>query len=139
MIEKKVASIILENNKGELLLYLRDNKPHIPFPGHWDLFGGHIEEGETPEKALMRELKEELDLDLKKFTFFKIYECFKGDAWLNIKYIYSGKINTPAQKLTLKEGALVQYFTEPAILNLKCANIVKSIIIDYLKNKTSKK
>ena len=54
---KKIAAIILENNKGELLLYLRDGKPGIPFPFHWDLFRGHVEEGETPEDALIRELK----------------------------------------------------------------------------------
>ena len=57
---KKIASLILENKKGELLFYLRDNKPNIPFPHHWDLFGGYIEEGETPEQALIREVKEEL-------------------------------------------------------------------------------
>jgi len=62
---KKIAAIILENDQGELLLYLRDNKPGIPFPLHWDLIGGHVEEGETPEEALVREVKEELDFDLK--------------------------------------------------------------------------
>ena len=54
---KEIASIILENDKGEFLLYLRDNKPDIPFPGYWDLIGGHVEEGETPEEALIREVK----------------------------------------------------------------------------------
>jgi len=33
------------------LIYLRDNKPGIPFPRHWDLFRGHVEEGETPEEV----------------------------------------------------------------------------------------
>ena len=66
---KEIAAIILENDKGEFLLYLRDNKPGIPFPDHWDLIGGHVEEGETPEEALVREVKEELDIDLKEYTF----------------------------------------------------------------------
>lgn len=61
---KKIAAIIFENDKGEILLYLRDNKPEIPFPDYWDLIGGHVEEGETPEDALVREVKEELDIDL---------------------------------------------------------------------------
>jgi 8-oxo-dGTP diphosphatase len=34
-----------------LIIYLRDDKPDIPFPNHWDLIGGHVEEGETPEQA----------------------------------------------------------------------------------------
>ena len=59
---ERIAAIIFENDKHELLFYLRDNKPGIPFPGHWDLIGGHVEEDETPEEALVREVKEELDL-----------------------------------------------------------------------------
>ena len=72
---KKIAAIILENDKGDILLYLRDNKPGIPFPNYWDLIGGHVEEGETPDQALVREVKEELNIDLKEYTFYKKYEC----------------------------------------------------------------
>ena len=102
---KEIAAIILENDKGEFLLYLRDNKPDIPFPGYWDLIGGHVEEGETPEQALVREVKEELDIDLKEYTFYKKYVCLTGDAYENTKYIYSGRINLPIEKLlSLKES-----------------------------------
>jgi 8-oxo-dGTP diphosphatase len=67
---EKIAAIILENDNGELLLYLRDEKPGIPFPHHWDLIGGHVEEGETTEQALFREVKEELNYDLVDYKFF---------------------------------------------------------------------
>ena len=77
---KKIAAIILENDKSGFLLALRDNKPGIPFPDHWDLIGGHVEEGETPEEALVREVKEELNIDLKEYAFFRMYECLTGDA-----------------------------------------------------------
>ena len=40
---KEIAAIILENDKRDFLLYLRDNKPDIPFPDYWDLIGGHVE------------------------------------------------------------------------------------------------
>jgi len=46
----------------------------IPFPDHWDLIGGHVEEGETPEEGLIREVKEELDIYLQDYTFYKKYE-----------------------------------------------------------------
>jgi 8-oxo-dGTP diphosphatase len=131
---KEIAAIILENKKGEFLLYLRDNKPGIPFPDHWDLIGGHVEEGETPEEALVREFKEELDLDLKEYTFYKKYECLTGDAYENIKYIYSGKINLPIEKVTLLEGVRPQYFSKKEIPNVKFANILKSIVMEYISD-----
>jgi len=61
---KHIAMVLLFDRHDRLLIYLRDNKPEIPFPNHWDLFGGHVEEGEAPEEALVRELKEELGVDL---------------------------------------------------------------------------
>jgi 8-oxo-dGTP diphosphatase len=132
---KEIAAIILENDKGEFLLYLRDNKPGIPFPDHWDLIGGHVEEGETPEQALVREVKEELDIDLNEYTFYKKYECLTGDAYENIKYIYTGKINIPIEEITLLEGVRPQYFTKDEIPGVKFANILKSIVMDYIKEK----
>jgi 8-oxo-dGTP diphosphatase len=131
---KKIAAIILENEKGEFLLSLRDNKSWIPFPHHWDLIGGHVEEGETPEEALVREVKEELDIDLKEYSFYKKFECLTGDAYENIKYIYSGKINVPIEEITLLEGERAQYFSKEEIQGLKFANIIQSIILDYLSH-----
>jgi 8-oxo-dGTP diphosphatase len=129
---KQIAAIIFENEKKEILLYLRDDKPGIPFPMHWDLIGGHVEEGETPEEALVREVKEELDIDLKEFRFFRKYECLEGDAYPNIKFIYTGKINIPIENITLLEGDHPQYFAYTEIPEVKFANILKSIVLDYI-------
>jgi 8-oxo-dGTP diphosphatase len=129
---KKIAAIILENDKREFLLALRDNKPGIPFPDHWDLIGGHVEEGETPEEALIREVKEELNIDIKEYSFFRMYECLTGDAYENIKYIYTGKINIPIEEVTLLEGERPQYFSREEIPDVKFANIIKSIVMDYI-------
>jgi 8-oxo-dGTP diphosphatase len=138
LIMKQIAAIILENDKGEILLYLRDNKPDIPFPNYWDLIGGHVEEGETPEEALVREVKEELDIDLTDYTFYKKYECLTGDAYENIKYIYSGKINLPIEEVTLLEGVRPQYFSKSEIPNVRFANILKSIVMDYISDSSLK-
>lgn len=130
---KQIAAIIFENDEGEMLLYLRDNKPGIPFPLHWDLFGGHVEEGETPEEALVREVREELGYELKEYSFFRKYECAEGDAYPNVKYIYTGKINVPAGEITLYEGDHARYFKPEEIERLKFANIIKEIVTDYLR------
>ena len=129
---KKIAAIIFENDKGEILLYMRDNKPGIPFPNHWDLFGGHIEEGETPEEALVREVKEEMNYDLKDFKFFRKYECLEGDAYPNTKYIYYGRFNEPVEEITMLEGEYPRYFKREEIPDVKFANILKEIVLDFI-------
>ena len=131
---KEIAAIILENEKEQFLLALRDNKPGIPFPNHWDLIGGHVEQGETPEEALVREVKEELDIDIEEYTFYKKYVCLEGDAYPNTKYIFSGKINIPIEEITLLEGERPQYFSREELSTIKFANIIKTIMADFVKD-----
>ena len=49
---------------NRLLVLLRDDRPDIPFPAHWDFPGGGREGHETPFETLAREVKEEVGLDL---------------------------------------------------------------------------
>ncbi|MGI5470672.1 (deoxy)nucleoside triphosphate pyrophosphohydrolase [Streptomyces sp. CA-132043] len=45
-------------DRGRLLAARRSAPPELA--GRWELPGGKVEEGETPEQALVRELREEL-------------------------------------------------------------------------------
>ena len=52
-----MAGAVLARDQ-RVLLGLR--APHLrSYPGVWDILGGHLEDGETPEEALRRELMEE--------------------------------------------------------------------------------
>jgi len=61
-----VNAIIIKDQK--ILLGKRKLKDE-PFYGKWDVFGGFLQKGETPEKALLREVKEELGVGCKGYTF----------------------------------------------------------------------
>ena len=51
---------------GKLLVYLRDDFKHIPFPGMWDFPGGLREGDETAEQCVLRELEEEFAIRLEE-------------------------------------------------------------------------
>lgn len=55
-----VAAVILVDHDGRILLAQRPEGKTMA--GLWEFPGGKVEENETPEVALIRELKEELDI-----------------------------------------------------------------------------
>lgn len=64
--EKFLSSIylIIKNKKGEILLQRRQGT--TLWPGFLALPAGHIDEGEDPYEAAIREAKEELDIKITK-------------------------------------------------------------------------
>ena len=78
-----VAAIIKKDNK-----ILATQRGYGEFEGLWEFPGGKIEEGETKEEALVREIKEELNADIivEKFAldlewqypnFYLYMSCFE--------------------------------------------------------------
>ena len=77
-----VVHLHLFNSKGELYLQKRPDWKEIQ-PGKWDTaVGGHIDYGETPENALRREVREELDItDFQpQFVEKYIFESKRDDG-----------------------------------------------------------
>jgi 8-oxo-dGTP diphosphatase len=130
---KQIAMVLLFDRYNRLLVYLRDRKASIPFPDHWDFIGGHVEEGETPAQALVREVKEELGIDLKQWQFFRSYECTEGDAYPNVKHIYWAKIDKQPEELTLYEGQKLASINAEERKNLRFANTLGAILDDFIE------
>ena len=55
-----VAAIIIENDK-----VFATQRGYGEFKDGWEFPGGKIEPGETPEEAIVREIKEELDTEVE--------------------------------------------------------------------------
>ena len=129
---RQIAQVLLFDRYGRLLIYLRDNKPDIPFPDHWDFFGGHLESGKTPDQALVREVEEELGVTLRKWKFFRTYVCTEGDAYPNVKYIYWSRIDQAVDDLTLREGQMLKSIEPEERSQFQFANILGRILEDFV-------
>ena len=59
----EVVCGVIENSEGHILAGLRPMGKHLG--GLWEFPGGKVECGESPESALVRELREELAVDIE--------------------------------------------------------------------------
>ncbi len=89
---------ILESQKKEILLVKRKFEPYI---GYWDLPGGFIEYNEPCEESVQREIKEELSIKIKNFTylcsFTDIYP-YKKFNYHTLCFFYTAKLSAKQEK-----------------------------------------
>lgn len=64
-----VAAVIRKENK-----IFCTQRGYGDFKGGWEFPGGKIEDGETPQEALVREIKEELDVEINVGDLIKTIE-----------------------------------------------------------------
>ena len=100
--------IWIYNPKGEILLQLRAKDKDL-YPDMWDISAaGHVAAGEDPLTAGVREIEEEIGLNVKKedLQFFKIrkvmvvYKKIKNNEF---NYIYLLKFDGDAKRLRLQD------------------------------------
>jgi 8-oxo-dGTP diphosphatase len=124
----KGTSIIFVNDQKQILLFLRDDKPSIPYPNMWDVPGGHVEDGETPEQCIVREMKEEMDLTLEQFALLSVMEFTD-----RIEYTFWKMANLDIEGISLHEGQQLKWFTEFEAKNTKLAYGFNEIVDNFFK------
>jgi 8-oxo-dGTP diphosphatase len=99
------VSAILINSLGQVLLQQRDDNPAIRYPGHWSLFGGTVEQGESASAAAAREVLEEIDYEMRNFGLFREF------AQNNKReFAFVGELSAELNELTLSEGQGMNLF-----------------------------
>lgn len=115
-----VAAVALVDPDGRVLLAERPAGKQLA--GMWEFPGGKVDPGETPEAALIRELKEELGITVEKaclaaFTFAShAYESFHLLMPLYVCRVWEGTVQPlEGQRLAwVKVGEMDQYPMPPA-------------------------
>ncbi len=90
----KVVAAVINDKDGRVLITQRG--PNMKFFGQWEFPGGKVEEGESLQAALQREIKEELGLDIEV-----------GEELLSWKHVYDfAEIDFIAFSAIVKGGRL---------------------------------
>jgi nucleoside triphosphatase len=131
--EPTVGALIF-NIEGKLFL-MKSHKWH----GKYVIPGGHIELGETAEQALIREIKEETNLDIYGIEFL-CYQNFIFDAAFFKKKHFlflDFSCKTKTKKVVLNsEGQNHVWVTIEEAMKLEIDSYTKKTIDEYLKKKT---
>jgi len=101
-----VSAVVLIDRDGRILLATRPAGK--AFAGLWEFPGGKIEAGETPEMALIRELKEELGIDTSTSCLAPIsFASHSYDNFHLIMPLYACRVWE--NSVTAKEGQKLKW------------------------------
>jgi 8-oxo-dGTP diphosphatase len=109
-----VATALIVDAMGRLLLQHRDDKAWIANPGRWGSFGGAIEPYETPQDGFVRELREELAWQPQAFELFDAFPYY-GLGERSLMYVFAARLDVPLDALVLGEGQGMDVFLPDAL------------------------
>lgn len=131
---KEYVGCILLNKDKEILLQKKTKD--YKYPGCWSLFGGSIEANETPEQAIIRELKEEIGIDfnINNLKFFKEVICENKKEKLKFG-VFTSEFNKNISEIKIGEGCGVAFFAIEEVQNLNLMFDTIGIINEYFNYK----
>ena len=106
-----VAAVIKDGDK-----IFATERGYGDFKGGWEFPGGKIEAGETPQEALKREIKEELDVDIEVHDLIETVEYDYPEFHLSMDCFWCEIING---ELVLKEHQAARWLTKETIKDVE--------------------
>ena len=98
-----VAAIIIHENK-----IFATQRGYGEFKDGWEFPGGKIEPGETPQEALVREIKEGLDIEIEVKDFLETVEYDYPDFHLSMDCFFC---SIRSGEMVLKEHEAAKWLT----------------------------
>ena len=106
--------VYIKHEDKYLMLY-RNKKVNDPNEGKWMGVGGHIEKGETPDEAMVREVFEETGLQVISYSQIG-NALFVNDDYQEKMYLYTATCNK--KEFTECNEGVLRYFTKEEMLKL---------------------
>lgn len=103
-----VAAVIKSINQNNEPVIFATQRGYGDFKDGWEFPGGKIEEGETPQESLKREIREELDTDIKVNGLIDIIEYDYPEFHLSMSCYWCEVISG---NLILKEHEAARWLT----------------------------
>ena len=103
-----VAAIIKAINKDGEPIIFATQRGYGDFKGGWEFPGGKIEDGETPQEALVREIKEELDIEISVGELIDTIEYDYPNFHLSMDCFWAEVVSG---NLVLKEHEAAKWLT----------------------------
>jgi ADP-ribose pyrophosphatase YjhB (NUDIX family) len=118
------GAIIYDDDRFLFVQEAKNNK------GKWNLPGGYVEENETPKTAILREVKEELSLDIEITKEPIIYQDENTKIHIFYAKILGGKVSLQEEEiLNAKWFSKDEFDNIPD--NLLRRNLLRKIIKDF--------
>jgi ADP-ribose pyrophosphatase YjhB (NUDIX family) len=127
------VAVLLFNEKGELLLTRRAVEPHL---GKLDLPGGFIDPMETGEEAAVREIKEELGIDIHSLQYFCSFPneyVFSGYSVFTLDLAFLAKTESLDQMTAMDDISSFEFYHPKDVdmmelPSISMKNILKELI-----------
>ena len=128
----RVAGIVIQENSILLIQHIKNEKKY------WLVPGGGVDWGESLEDALIREYKEEtnLDIEVKEFLFFsEAISPDKNKHVINLYFLVKIKNNSEIMEIGNETNLSdLRYVSEEEIQNIKLYPNIKEQLIKILNN-----
>ena len=137
-----VAAIIKKDDK-----IFATQRGYGEFKGGWEFPGGKIEQGETPQQALEREIREELDAQITVGGLLDTIEYDYPSFHLSMQCFWCELVH---DNIVLKEHEAARWLTKTTLFDVewlpadialvkKIEEQLYKIGIDYVRNKRRKR
>lgn len=121
---KKAVAVVIEDDKGNILLTQRGRISRDEFE-KWENCGGAVDEGETEEEAIKREVMEELGcvLEIKSVLYKDSFTTDSGATWEVT--IFSGILDNEPKVQNIEENAEIKWFKKEDLKSINLASYTR--------------